>query len=112
MVINGVKVDLAKVQQTFAGASPDVRNSAAKVSRAVRCGQYAEVLGELRKLAANPGLTEPQKNVAVDVLGQLKQIVQSLRGQASSVIPEPEATSTKARRPGGAAIGPSGVSVI
>jgi hypothetical protein len=111
-IIKGVKVNLAKFRQTFAGAGQNMKAGAVRVSRAVRYGQYARGLAELETLAASPGLTDLHKKVAVDVLGQLKQVVQSLPGRTSSVIPESEATSTNARRPGGAAIGPSGASVI
>jgi hypothetical protein len=73
--INGVQVDLAKFQRTFGGAGPGVQASAARVSKAVRYGRYAEGVAELERLVANPDLTEPQKSTAADVLDQLNQVI-------------------------------------
>ncbi len=74
-IINGVKVDLAKFQQALSSASPDLQSSVGRVSMAIRYGQVPEAVAELEKLANNPGLTEPQKKVATEVLAQLKQVV-------------------------------------
>jgi hypothetical protein len=74
-IINGVKVDLAKFQQAFTGVGPDLQSSAFKVPMAIRYRQYPEAVAELEKLATNPALTEQQKKVVTEVLGQLKQVV-------------------------------------
>jgi hypothetical protein len=74
-IINGVKVDLAKFQQAFTGVSPELQNSVLKVSTAIRYGQFREAVAELEKLTNAPGATEQQKQVAADVLEQVKQVV-------------------------------------
>jgi hypothetical protein len=74
-IINGVKVDLAKFQQAFTTASPEIQSSAFKVPMSIRYGQFAEAVAELEKLTNNAALTEQQKQVATDVLQQLKQVL-------------------------------------
>jgi hypothetical protein len=74
-IINGVKVDLAKFQQAFASASPELQSSVSKVPLSIRYGQYAEAVAQLEKIANSPSLTEQQKKVAAEVLEQLKQVV-------------------------------------
>jgi hypothetical protein len=74
-IIKGVKVDLAKFQQAFAGVSPDIQTTAFKVPMSIRYGQYAQAVAELERLCANTGLTEQQKKVATEVLDQLRQVV-------------------------------------
>lgn len=74
-IINGVKVDLARFQQAFNTAPADLQSSAFKVTMSLRYGQYAEAIAALEKVANAPGLTEPQKTVAHDVLQQLKQVL-------------------------------------
>jgi len=73
-VIGGVKVDLAKFQQAFVNAPPEVQNSVSRVHLAIRYGQYAQAVTQVEKIAHISGLTEPQKNVAQEVLNQLKQV--------------------------------------
>jgi hypothetical protein len=80
-IINGVKVDLAKFQQAYNTAPPDVQSSVFKVTMSIRYGQYAEAVAAVEKIAKAPGLTEPQKTVATDVLQQLKQVL--TRSQAT-----------------------------
>jgi len=73
-VIGGVEVDLAKFRQAFVSAPPEVQNSVSRVHLAIRYGQYAQAAAQMEKLANASGLTEPQKNVAREVLSQLKQV--------------------------------------
>ena len=72
-VIGGVEVDLAKFQQAFMSAPAEVQTSVSRVHMAIRYGQYAQAVAQMEKLANASGLTEPQKNVAREVLSQLKQ---------------------------------------
>jgi hypothetical protein len=41
----------------------------------IRYGQFSEAVAELGKLANSPGLTEPQKKVATDMLEQMKSVI-------------------------------------
>ncbi len=72
-IINGVKVDLAKFQQSFRTAPPEIQTSVFKVTMSIRYGQYADAVAEVDKIAKSPSLTEPQKTIANEVLEQLKQ---------------------------------------
>jgi hypothetical protein len=73
-IINGVKVDLAKFQQAFNIAPPEVQSSVFKVTMSIRYAQYAEAVAAVDKIVKSAGLTEPQKKVAAEVLEQLKQV--------------------------------------
>lgn len=75
MEINGVKLDVPKLQQMFATEKPELQSGASKATMAIRYGQHAEALAELEKLAANASLTEPEKKVVNDVIGQVKQLL-------------------------------------
>jgi hypothetical protein len=72
---DGTKVDMPKLQQAFVSASPELRNSITQVSFSFRYGQNAEAVAQLEKIAADPGLTDDQKKVVNDVIGQLKQVI-------------------------------------
>ncbi|HOX57803.1 MAG TPA: hypothetical protein P5205_06260 [Candidatus Paceibacterota bacterium] len=74
-IIHGVKVDLAKFQQAFNAAPPELQKSVFKVTMSIRYGQYAEAAAAVEKVANGAGLTDLQKQVAADVLQQLKQVV-------------------------------------
>ena len=74
-IINGVKVDLDKYRQAFAGATAELQRNAFKVPMSIRYGQYAQAVAELEKLCTQPALTEQQKRVTTEVLDQLKQVV-------------------------------------
>jgi acetate kinase len=75
MVLNGVSVDLPKLQQAFQPASPEAQTSLAKTVMSVRYGQYPEALAELDKLANTAGISEAQKKIVTDVIEQLKQVM-------------------------------------
>jgi len=74
-IINGVKVDLAKFQQAFNGAPPDLQSSVFKLTMSIRYAQYAEAVAAVERIANAPGLTEPQKEIATNVLQQLRQVL-------------------------------------
>jgi hypothetical protein len=80
-IINGVKVDLAKFQQAFTTAQPEVQSSAFKVTMSIRYAQYGEAVAAVEKIVASPGLTEPQKKVAAEVLEQLKQVASQAKAK-------------------------------
>jgi hypothetical protein len=75
----GVTVDLPKLKEAFANASPDLQATVDQVIRGVadrgaRYGQHREALAALDKLANTPGLTEPQKKIVSEVTEQIKQL--------------------------------------
>ena len=74
MDINGVKVDLPKMQAAFPSEKPEFADSINKIRMCVRYGKYVDALPELDKLAATPGLTDAQKAVVNEVIEQMKQV--------------------------------------
>ncbi len=67
-----VAVDLPKLRDTCASGNPEVRAAANRAIIAIRSDKYAAALAELDKLAANPNLTEPQKQAVSEVREQVK----------------------------------------
>ncbi len=73
---NGVVVDIPKLQQAFATTTDNsIKEHLAQAAFGVRYGDYAKTLTELDKLTASPGLTEPQKQVVAEVIGEVKQVL-------------------------------------
>jgi hypothetical protein len=72
-MVNGVKVDLAKFQQAFTTAQPELQGNVTKVTMSIRYGLYADAVVAAEKVANSPGLTDEQKKVAGEILEQLKQ---------------------------------------
>ncbi len=73
--IAGVTVDMPKLQQALATASPDVQAQLGQVVFGLRYGMYTNVLVALDKIARNPSLTEPQKKTVSDVIEQVKELI-------------------------------------
>ena len=73
--VNGVKVDLPKLQACFDESNPDAQASSRKVVMAFRYGQYENALMELDKLANDANLNEKQKKVVTDMIDQVKQVM-------------------------------------
>ncbi len=77
---NQVTVDLPKLQQAFADAAPDLKQSVAMVQRDLRYGAYPKALASLDELANNPSVTEAQKKVISELIDQVKKVI----GQAQA----------------------------
>lgn len=73
-VMDGVTVDLAKLQEAFATASSEAQTSVSEVRMGVRYGDYRRAFTALEKLASAPGLTEDQKKLVAQVTDQVKQV--------------------------------------
>lgn len=73
--IQGVKVDIGKLNQAMETATPEQQATARNIQMAFRYGQYEKALMEADKLANDATLNEQQKKVATDVLEQVKQVV-------------------------------------
>ena len=73
-VMEGVAVDLPKLQEAFATASADLQNSVSEVAMGVRYADYPRATAALGKLSSAPGLTEPQKKILGDIAEQIKQL--------------------------------------
>src|SRR5229473_1952121 len=59
--VNGVTVDLPKLQQTFANAPQDVIVLVNQVGFGIRYNDFIKALSALDQLSNNPNVTEPQK---------------------------------------------------
>jgi len=75
LVIKDVKVDVPALQQTFSSATPELQGTASSAAEAIRYGQFPQALMKLDQLANDASLTEPQKKVVNQVIGQVKQLV-------------------------------------
>ena len=73
-VQQGVTVDLPKLQEAFAKASPELQSSVAAVAQGFRYGDYPASITALAKLDSAPGVTEAQKKVVAEVAGQIQQL--------------------------------------
>lgn len=73
--VNGVTVDVPKLQAAFATASQDLQSQVAQVSYGVRYADYVKSLDALDKLSNAPGLTDAQKKVVNDLIEQVKQVM-------------------------------------
>ncbi len=67
-----VSVNVPKLRDTCASGDAAVRDGATRTIMALRVNNYAAVLSELEKLAANPTLTELQKQAVKEVTEQVK----------------------------------------
>ena len=74
MEMRGVKVDLPKLQQILPADKPELKAAVSRVTMALRYAQFANAITELEKLST-ADLTEPQKKVVTNVLGQVKEMM-------------------------------------
>jgi hypothetical protein len=73
-VMQGVTIDLPKLREAFATASPELHASVSDVAMGVRYIDYPRAFVGLDKLANTPSLTEPQKKVVNELIEQVKQL--------------------------------------
>jgi hypothetical protein len=73
--VNGVTIDMPKLQQTFADTTNDeVRRLVTEAAFGLRYGDYMKSMMALDKLSSQPGLTDAQKKVISDVIEQEKKL--------------------------------------
>lgn len=77
-VQQGVAIDLPKLNEAFAGATPELQSSVMAVANGVRYGEHAAALSALEQLARAPGLTDTQKKIVSDVTEQVKQVASKI----------------------------------
>ncbi len=73
-VVAGVKLDLPKLQEAFATASPELQTAVSEVGMGVRYAEYGRALTALEKLANAPGLTDSQKKITNEATEQVKTL--------------------------------------
>ena len=72
--VNGVTVDLPKLNEAFAEADPEVKRTATEVGFNLRYGKYEDSLMALDKLANDPKVNENQKKIVATVIEQVKKL--------------------------------------
>lgn len=73
VALNGVSIDLPKLQQCCGSSEPAVRESVDKVRLSIRYADYRTALAELGKLSNNSDLSEAQKKIIYDISEQVKK---------------------------------------
>ncbi len=73
-------VDVAKLQEAFATASPELQQAASEVRMGIRYGDYSRAFTALTKLGSAPGLTDDQKKIVGEVTEQVKQMASKAPG--------------------------------
>ncbi len=70
---NKANVDTAPVEKSFTSADTTTKTSADKAVSAIKAGDYAGALTELKTLASNAKLTPEQQQAIKDVMAQVQQ---------------------------------------
>ena len=73
--INGVKVDVPRLEDAFAGAPPEIQADVNQTTMGLRYGLYEKSLMALDRLINNPALNDTQKKVVNDLIEQMKQLI-------------------------------------
>ena len=73
--INGVKVDVPKLQEAFTGAPPEIQVDVNQTTLNLRYGMYEKSLMALDRLINNPALNDTQKKVVNELIEQMKQLI-------------------------------------
>ena len=75
MEIQGVKVELYKLDQAFTNAPLEIAEVKNDAIQNIRYGLHEKAFMALDKLASNPGLTDQQKKAVNEIIDQMKQVV-------------------------------------
>ncbi|SPE52724.1 exported hypothetical protein [Verrucomicrobia bacterium] len=67
-------LDTAKLRQAFPAPSPEIRRNLDQVVFGARYGKFSQSLEALDKIAADPSLTDPQKQAVNDARDQAKKL--------------------------------------
>ena len=84
---NNVQVDLPKLRTTFDNPGPDVAKALTRVNYTIRYGRYLDTLTALDSIKGMPGVTDPQKQVIDEVMGQVKQAAQNQEAAKAAAPP-------------------------
>jgi hypothetical protein len=78
--VAGVKLDLPKLDTEFQNASPEIQAAVTEIKKSYRGGRFARMVTELDALSNNPSLTESQKKLVGDLIGQVGQVMAKIPG--------------------------------
>lgn len=79
----GVTVDVPKLREAFANASPECQTAVSEVAMGVRYNDCPSAFKALAKLDSAPGVTEAQKKVITTVTEQVKQLASKSTGPSA-----------------------------
>jgi hypothetical protein len=92
-------VDPAPIEKSFASAEAAAKVSADKAVTAIKAGDYAGAMTELKTLAGNAKLTPEQQQAIKDVMAQVQQAVADaaakVKGDASKAMGDMQKTLPK-----------------
>jgi hypothetical protein len=80
---NNVTVDIPKLTQAFAEASPELKALATQAGFSVRYGKYEDSLMALDKLVNDANVNEAQKKVVNEVIEQVKKLANAAPAAAA-----------------------------
>ncbi len=75
-------VDPAPLESNFSSADASAKGSADKAVAAIKAGDYAGAMAELKTLGSNAKLTPAQKQAVSDVIAQIQQALASSAAKA------------------------------
>jgi hypothetical protein len=80
--VNGVIVDIPKLTEAFANASPETKAAVTQIGFNIRYTKYEDALMSLDKLLNDPSTTADQKKVVNQVIDQVKKLAGSTQAPA------------------------------
>ncbi len=83
----GVTIDMDKLSEAFTSAAPELQSVVNQATMNIRYRLYVQALAGLDKLSRDASLTEPQKKVVNDVIGQLQQVINKAPAQPPAAKP-------------------------
>ena len=96
---SSASVDASPIENSFSSADDTIKAAATKAVDAVKSADYNSATAELLKLAADPKLTDQQKNAVAKVLDQLKTAAadagKEAAGDASKALGDAQKTLAK-----------------
>jgi len=72
--MNGVTVDIPKLNEVFANASTELKGTATQVGFNIRYAKYEDALMALDKLVNDPNTTPDQKKVVNQLIDETKKL--------------------------------------
>lgn len=81
-------VDTARLESSFSAGDAPGRNDVNAAVNHIRDGKYAEALGKLQQLAAEPKLTSAQQDAVKDAVQQIQEQLKAKVDEATTKVNE------------------------
>ncbi len=75
MEFEGVKVDTPRLMAEFMNASPELQKPVNDAVTKMRYKQYLQAMMALDEVLKDPGLSDQQKKLLAQVIGELKEVI-------------------------------------